>query len=54
MSVKWQEEYAIGIGVILVGLNLARYWKGQPTNGFTTILGILALLRIAPLAVDQG
>jgi hypothetical protein len=35
---------AIGIGVILVGLNLARYWKGQPTSGFTTILGILALL----------
>ena len=35
---------AIGIGVILVGLNLARYWKGQPTSGSTTILGILALL----------
>lgn len=35
---------AIGIGAILVGLNLARYWKGQPTTGFTTTLGILALL----------
>jgi hypothetical protein len=35
---------AIGIGVILVGLNLARLWKGQPTGGFTTTLGILALL----------
>jgi hypothetical protein len=35
---------AIGIGVILVGLNLVRSWKGQPTSGFTTTLGILALL----------
>ena len=35
---------AIGIGTILLGLNLARYWKGQPTSGFTTTLGILAIL----------
>jgi hypothetical protein len=35
---------AVGLGVILVGLNLLRYWKGQPTSGFTTTLGILALL----------
>lgn len=35
---------ATGIGVILVGLNLARLWKGQPTSGFTTTLGTLALL----------
>jgi hypothetical protein len=35
---------AIGIGVILVGLHLARLWKGQPTSGFTTTLGLLALL----------
>jgi hypothetical protein len=35
---------AVGIGVILVGLNLARSWKGQPTSGFTTIIGVLALL----------
>jgi hypothetical protein len=34
----------LGIGVILVGLNLARSWKGQPTSGFTTTLGVLALL----------
>jgi hypothetical protein len=34
----------VGIGVILVGLNLARSWKGQPISGFTTTLGILALL----------
>jgi hypothetical protein len=35
---------AVGIGVNLVGLNLVRYWKGQPTRGFTTTFGILALL----------
>jgi hypothetical protein len=35
---------AVGIGIILIGLNLARSWKGQPTSGFTTTLGILALL----------
>ena len=35
---------ALGIGVILVGLNLARSWRGQPTSGFTTTLGVLALL----------
>lgn len=35
---------AVGIGVILITLNLARYWTGQPASGFTTTLGILALL----------
>jgi hypothetical protein len=35
---------AIGTGSILVGLNLARLWNGQPTSGFTTTLGILAFL----------
>jgi hypothetical protein len=35
---------AIGIGAILVGLNLARSWKGEPTSSFTTTFGILALL----------
>jgi hypothetical protein len=35
---------AVGIGIILVGLNLARSWNGQPTSGFTTTIGILALL----------
>jgi hypothetical protein len=35
---------AVGIGIVLIGLNLARSWKGQPTSGFTTTLGILALL----------
>lgn len=35
---------AVGIGIILIGLNLARSWNGQPTSSFTTTLGILALL----------
>ncbi len=35
---------ALGIGMILLGLNLIRYWKGEPTSGFTITLGILALL----------
>jgi hypothetical protein len=35
---------AIGIGIILIGLNLARSWKRQATSGFTTTLGILMLL----------
>jgi hypothetical protein len=34
---------AVGIGVILLGLNAARSWNGIPTSGFTTILGVLAL-----------
>jgi hypothetical protein len=35
---------AIGIGIILIGLNLARLWKREPIGGFTTTFGILALL----------
>jgi hypothetical protein len=35
---------AVGIGVILIGLNLARLWKGQPVSGFTTTFGALAIL----------
>ncbi len=35
---------AVGIGIILIALNMARSWKGQPTSGFTTTLGVLALL----------
>ncbi len=44
---------AIGIGIILLGLNLARWSKGIPTSGFTTVLGILALvLGILELAAS--
>jgi hypothetical protein len=34
---------AVGIGVILLGLNAARSLNGIPSNSFTTTLGILAL-----------
>ena len=34
----------VGLGVILIGLNLARSRQGQPVSGFTTTLGVLALL----------
>lgn len=35
---------AIGIGLILIGLNIARSLNGRPTSSFTTTFGILALL----------
>jgi hypothetical protein len=35
---------AIGIGVILLGLNAARQQNGLPASGFTIILGILAIV----------
>jgi hypothetical protein len=34
----------IGIGLILLGLNAARYANGIRINGFTTTIGILALV----------
>jgi hypothetical protein len=35
---------ALGIGVILLGLNLARRWTGQRVSSFSTTVGALALL----------
>ena len=35
---------AIGIGLILLALNAVRSRNGLPTSGFTTTLGILALV----------
>ena len=35
---------AIGIGVIMLGLNAARSLNGIPASGFTTTVGILALV----------
>ncbi|MEI7988270.1 MAG: hypothetical protein WCI88_04460 [Chloroflexota bacterium] len=35
---------AIGIGLILIGLNVARSLTGRVISGFTTTFGILALL----------
>jgi hypothetical protein len=34
----------IGVGIILLGLNAARYYYGLKMSGFTTFLGILSLL----------
>lgn len=34
----------VGTGLILLGLNAARSLKGIPARGFTTALGILALV----------
>ena len=35
---------AIGIGLIFLGLNVVRSLNGIPTSGFSTTLGILALV----------
>lgn len=35
---------AVGFGLILIGLNVARSLNGIPTSGFTFTLGILALV----------
>ena len=35
---------AIGLGLILLGLNAVRSMNGIPASGFTTTLGILALV----------
>jgi hypothetical protein len=47
---------AIGIGLILLALNAVRSRNGIPTSGFTTTLGILALvlggLELAQVALD--
>jgi hypothetical protein len=36
--------WSIGVGVILLGLNAARYFNHIRMSGFTTFLGILALI----------
>ncbi len=36
--------WSIGVGVIMLGLNAARYANKIKMSGFTTVLGILALL----------
>jgi len=35
---------AMGIGLIMIGLNVARSLTGRPISGFTTTFGILAFL----------
>ena len=34
----------LGIGIILLGLNIARYFSNIPTSGFTITLGIIAMV----------
>lgn len=35
--------WTIGVGLIMLGLNVARYYFGIRMSGFTTVLGILAI-----------
>ncbi|OGO35483.1 MAG: hypothetical protein A2W35_21220 [Chloroflexi bacterium RBG_16_57_11] len=35
---------AIGVGLILLGMNTARSLNGSPTSGFSITLGVLALV----------
>lgn len=35
--------FVLGVGIILLGLNLVRYINRMPINGFTIILGAVAL-----------
>ena len=36
--------WSIGVGLILLGLNAARYFNGLRMSGFTTFLGILSVI----------
>ena len=36
--------WSIGVGLIMLGLNAARYYYGLKLSGFTIFLGVLALL----------
>jgi len=36
--------WSIGVGLLMLGLNATRYFSGIRMSGFTTVLGILALL----------
>ncbi|MHB0878478.1 MAG: hypothetical protein ACYC5O_20775 [Anaerolineae bacterium] len=35
--------WLVGVGIIMLGLNLARYVNGIRTSGFTIVLGLIAL-----------
>ena len=36
--------WSIGVGLILLGLNVARYFNNIRMSGFTTVLGIIAII----------
>lgn len=50
--------WSIGVGVIMLGLNGARYFLGIRMSGFTTFLGIISLvggiLQLVGLEVIEG
>jgi uncharacterized membrane protein len=50
--------WSIGVGVIMLGLNTARYFNGIKMSGFTTFLGIVSLisgiLQIAGMDMLEG
>ena len=43
-SIVPEGTFMFGIGIIMLGLNFAKYAKGFRVNGFTVFLGIVALL----------
>ena len=44
-SVVSRGIWSIGIGLIMLGLNLARYLKGIKMSAFTTVLGFLSIIN---------
>ena len=50
--------WLLGVGVILIALNVARLRNGLPTSGFTITAGVLALawsgLEMAGRSLDLG
>jgi hypothetical protein len=38
------DTWLIGAGLIMLGVNFARYFMGMPMSGFTVFVGILALV----------
>lgn len=50
--------WSIGVGVIMLGLNAARYFSGIRMSGFTTFLGVVSLiggvLQLVGLEVIEG
>ncbi len=43
----------VGSGLILLGLNLARWLAGVPSRGLTTLLGLLALVSGGLMVVNE-
>jgi hypothetical protein len=47
--------WSIGVGLIMLGLNAARYFSGLKMSGFTTFLGILSVVGgVADLSGVEG